>query len=208
VCLRKVFPHEVRNIIAFKKHSSVGPDGKAKYPLPAEGQAENLPRLLGGSVKDLDSEDHPSKPTPTPTRHWDEGWYLWTGKGRWAALEKTEKMMLDFQQQQQLEQARQSRKEIWHDYQEQLKQSVGDHPGAKPKHPPAWWGPLVPPKSISPDPRFVFFYSTPSYITNGESFKVLFHYWCHYPPTSLEYGTKLANLWRLLITSWESFKKV
>ncbi|KAF4620666.1 hypothetical protein D9613_000818 [Agrocybe pediades] len=149
VCLRKVFPHEVRNLVAFKKHNNVGPDGKAKYPLPAEGQAENLPRLLGGSSKD--TEDQPSKATQAPTRHWDEGWYLWTGKGRWAALEKTENMMLDFQQQQQLDQARQSRKEIWHDYQEQLKQSVGDQPGAKPK-PPAWWGPLVPPRSITQDP--------------------------------------------------------
>jgi hypothetical protein len=147
MCLRKVFPHEVRNVLAFKRHSTVGPDGKAKYPLPAEGQPDNLPRLLGGS-KD-DSEEHSSKPTTAPPKYWDEGWYLWTAKGRWAVVQKTEKMMLDLQHQQQLEQVRQSRKEIWQDYQEQLKQHVGDQSGGRPPPQAApWWGPIVPPKTV------------------------------------------------------------
>ncbi|KAF8897094.1 hypothetical protein CPB84DRAFT_1781550 [Gymnopilus junonius] len=146
ICLRKVFPHEVRNVVAFKHHNNVGPDGKAKYLLPAEGQSANLPRMLGGS-KDV-TEDNSSKPKATQPKYWDEGWYLWTATGRWAVVQKTEKMMLDLQHQQQLEQIRQSRKEIWQDYQEQLKQNVGDKPvGQTPPQAP-WWGPIVPPKNI------------------------------------------------------------
>ncbi|KAF8176515.1 hypothetical protein BJ912DRAFT_884522 [Pholiota molesta] len=146
LCIRKVFPHEVRNILAFKRHHSVGPDGKATYPLPAEGQPTNIPRILGGQPKD-DSEDAP-KPSSPPTKYWDEGWYLWSGQGRWSFLQKTEKMMLDLQSQQQVDAVRESRKELWHDYQEKLKQN----PGQQTKSPPLatqWWAPIVPPKSIS-----------------------------------------------------------
>ncbi|KAF8967927.1 hypothetical protein BDZ97DRAFT_1916500 [Flammula alnicola] len=146
VCLRKVFPHEVRNILSFKRHQSVGPDGKAKYPLPAEGQSANLPRMLGGLPKD-DSEDRPKAPSATPTKFWDEGWYLWTGKGQWAFLQKTEKMMFDLQNQQQLDMVRESRKEVWHDYQEQLKQNAGEQGERVPPIGAQWWGPIVPPKS-------------------------------------------------------------
>lgn len=67
--------------------------------------------------------------------------------------------MLDLQHQQQLEQVQQSRKEIWQDYQEQLKQNVGDKAtGQTPPQTP-WWGPIVPPKSIQ-DTRCVL--SSPS----------------------------------------------
>jgi len=149
LCVRKVFPHEVRNILSFKRHDVVGPDGKAKYPLPAEGQSANLPRILGGTSKD-ESEDRPT----AQTKYWDEGWYLWTGKGRWASQWKTDQMLVDLSKQQMLDKIREDRREIWQDYQEQLRQSV-DHQGdiSLPSQPP-WWVSLVPPKA-SEDVRCV-----------------------------------------------------
>lgn len=142
-----MFPHEVKNILSFKRHDSVGLDGKAKYPLPSEGQAGNLPRLLGGAPKD-DSQDQRSVPaSSTTTKYWEEGWYLWTGKGRWASQQKTEQMMLDLPRQQVLEKLREDRKELWEEYQDQLKQVDPQEDGI----PPAeiqWWGPLLPPKTL------------------------------------------------------------
>jgi hypothetical protein len=152
ICLRKVFPHEVRNVVSFKHHNSVGVDGKAKYPLPAEGQSANLPRYLGGSPKE--AEDRSSSPSGS-TKYWDEGWYLWTGKGRWAALQKTENMMLDFQRQHQLEILRQGKKEAWQKNQGQLKQSIGaqSSDGKVPQPPtPQWWrAPIFPPTTLQDD---------------------------------------------------------
>ncbi|KAJ3496825.1 hypothetical protein NLJ89_g10431 [Agrocybe chaxingu] len=147
VCIRKVFPHEVRNVLSFKRHSNVSVDGKAKYPLPAEGQSTNLPRLLGGTSKD-DSDDNPKASGAPPTKYWDEGWYLWTGKGRWASMQKTEKMMFDLGRQQQLEATRESRREIWQDYEDRLKQNSGE---SSERLQPAgqWWGPIIPPKTMS-----------------------------------------------------------
>jgi len=143
ICLRKVFPHEVRNVLSYKRHSNLGLDGKAKYPLPSEGQSANIPRYLGGSPKEADED---RSPTPAAsTKFWDEGWYLWTGKGRWAVLQKTENMMLDFQTQQQVETIREKRKEVWQNYQDQLKQNVGTQP-IDGKAPPWWRGYVVLPK--------------------------------------------------------------
>ena len=133
--------------MSFKRHEVLGPNGKAKYPLPSEGQADNLPRLLGGTTKD-NPEDHEDAPSAS-TSYWDEGWYLWTGKGRWVGQQKTEQMMLDLPKQQVLDKLRENRKELWQDYQEQLNQNANrqseEHlpsPGAQ------WWGPLVPPKTL------------------------------------------------------------
>ncbi|PPQ89781.1 hypothetical protein CVT25_008158 [Psilocybe cyanescens] len=147
VCIRKVFPHEVRNVLSFQRHNEVGPDGKAKYPLPAEGQPSNLPRILGGTPK-YDSGDPPPNAPASPTKHWDEGWYFWTGKGKWTVLQKTEEMMLDFQRQQKLEQIRQSRKDTWQEYQDQMQQNAGEQVGERKSRGPPWWTPLVPPKSV------------------------------------------------------------
>ncbi|KAH9485036.1 hypothetical protein JR316_0001940 [Psilocybe cubensis] len=147
VCLRRVFPHEVRNILSFHRHNEVGPDGKAKYPLPVEGQPSNLPRILGGTPKN-DSDDQPSSTSASPIKHWDEGWYVWTGKGKWTVLQKTEEMMLDFQRQRQLEQIRQKRKDMWLEQQDQMKQNGGELVGEQRPRGPPWWTPLVPPKSV------------------------------------------------------------
>jgi len=137
ICLRKVFPHEVKDMLSFKKHESVGPDRKAKYPLPIEGQPANLPRLLGGTSKNSDPKVQPV------TKYWDEGWYLWTGQSRWAFLEKTDLMKVDLQKQRQVEARQEIRKEIWHDYQEQLKRGLSGVADQQS------WMPIVPPMSRS-----------------------------------------------------------
>jgi hypothetical protein len=143
ICIRKVFPHEVKNILSFKKHENVGPDLKAKYPLPMEGQPINLPRLLGGT-SNSDSEDHPK---PSVTKFWDEGWYLWTGQNRWAFLQQTNMMMLDFQKQEEAELKNMRRKEVWDEYQEQLKREVPDQQSPS-------WGLIVPLRPMR-DTRYV-----------------------------------------------------
>ncbi|KIL68814.1 hypothetical protein M378DRAFT_34848, partial [Amanita muscaria Koide BX008] len=103
LCIRKVFPHEVRNILSFKHHRSIDTDGKARYPLPSEGQPENVPKLLGGKQGDDPDEKPHQLRKPENTKYWDEGWYVWTGKGRFAMQEKTETMVLDLEQQQRME---------------------------------------------------------------------------------------------------------
>jgi hypothetical protein len=146
ICLRKVFPHEVRNVISFKKHENVGPDGKAEFPLPKEGQPINLPRLLGGA-SNIDSE---GRPKPAPTKYWDEGWYLWTGQSRWTIFKEIDMMMKDLEEQKQAELKLERRKEVWHDYQEHLKRGLSGVAEQQSQ----FWGPIVPPRPY-PDTRYV-----------------------------------------------------
>lgn len=135
--------------MSFKRHEVVGSDGKAKYPLPSEGQSANLPRILGGSGTSKDeSEDRPKVVSSTPMKYWDEGWYMWTGKGRWASHRKTEQMVLDLFKQQMLEKIREDRREIWQDYQEQLKKSTGHKDDVLSPVQAPWWGSLAPPKTL------------------------------------------------------------
>jgi len=190
ICIRKVFPHEVRNVLSFKRHQSVGPDGKARYPLPSEGQSANLPRVLGGTPKD-DSEDAPKVPTAGPTKYWDEGWYVWTGKGRFAGMEKIEKMILDLPLQQKLEKIRESRKEVWHDYEERLKQNTGQQ-DVRNQVGPQWWGPLVAPKTIE-DAKCVVVISVASLSSNDITLSGLHLFLYPYHRTFHQYGAKSIN---------------
>jgi len=190
ICIRKVFPHEVRNVLSFKRHQSVGPDGKARYPLPSEGQSANLPRVLGGTPKD-DSEDAPKVPTAGPTKYWDEGWYVWTGKGRFAGMEKIEKMILDLPLQQKLEKIRESRKEVWHDYEERLKQNTGQQ-DVRNQVGPQWWGPLVAPKTIE-DAKCVVIISIASLSSNDITLSGLHLFLYPYHRTFHQYGAKSIN---------------
>ncbi|RXW19208.1 hypothetical protein EST38_g6640 [Candolleomyces aberdarensis] len=123
ICIRKVFPHEVRNVIAFKRHEKADAEGNVKYPLPAEGQTANLPRLLGGRPDDADDERPTPQSKPT-TKFWEEGWYFWTSTGRQAARDKLNMMQLDLQKQQMYSELRQEQRELWQDYQESLRKGV------------------------------------------------------------------------------------
>ncbi|KAF8891747.1 hypothetical protein BD779DRAFT_1621802 [Infundibulicybe gibba] len=146
ICIRKVFPHEVRNVVAFKSHRDVGPDGKAKYPLPAEGQPLNLPRYLGG--KPLEDSDEQPKPSNEARKYWQEGWYFWTSNSRWAVHDKTDTMIMDLEQQQQFATYQEQRREVWQDYQDHLQQTAGTNATGNQAESEAgsskWWGPIVP----------------------------------------------------------------
>ena len=112
-----------------------------------EGQSNNLPRLLGGTT----NSDSEGQPKPPATKYWDEGWYLWTAQSRWAFFQKTDMMMQDFQKQKQFELKHESRREVWHDYQEQLKRGVSGVADQQS------WGPIVPPRPV-PNTRYVSTY--------------------------------------------------
>ncbi|TFK44862.1 hypothetical protein BDQ12DRAFT_702199 [Crucibulum laeve] len=130
ICVRKVFPHEVRNIVAFKRHTNLGPDGKARYPLPAEGQSQNLPRYLGGKPSEDPNANSPSTATvrspssSADAKCWDEGWYLWTSNSSMGVHEKLENMGYDLARQQKHTTVHEYRKEVWQDYQDLLKRKA------------------------------------------------------------------------------------
>jgi len=146
LCVRKVFPHEVRNVIAFKQHKQVDQSGKATYRLPTEGQPANLPRILGGNppedTDDLNHKSHNSK-------NWDEGLYIWTGQGPMAAHQKIDSMSSDFEQQRRVVEMRERRREVWQDYQDSLRQKNDAD-----KEDVRTWVPNVPPRPL-PDTRCV-----------------------------------------------------
>jgi len=137
-CIRKVFLHEVRNVIGVKSHHNAGPDGQVKYPLPHEGQPENIPKLLGGKRSD-DPDEKPGKRRLDGTKYWNEGWYMWTGSGRWAMLEKTEMMLLDLEQQQRLEALKDRKRESMTETSMTKKQADGPEGAHRKK-----WGYVVP----------------------------------------------------------------
>ncbi|KAF4567477.1 hypothetical protein EYR40_006481 [Pleurotus pulmonarius] len=146
ICIRKVFTHEVRNIVSFRTHHNLDADGKAKYPLPKEGQPANLPPYLGGTdPESIDNDDHVRKPGDDK-KYWDEGWYLWYTKSSQGVWEKVWTMRRDLESQQQYEAAKDKRRQDWAEYQDYQKE-----PKATPVDSPApdkWWGPIVPPPPI------------------------------------------------------------
>ncbi|EGO00944.1 hypothetical protein SERLA73DRAFT_105438 [Serpula lacrymans var. lacrymans S7.3] len=102
ICLRRVFAHEVKRVVAHDNASKLHGASSRLFPLPPEGQP--------GSSRPLRqdpghfSEDHELSPpytSPEDTRYWEEGWYLWTSKSRWAAQEKFDLMTCDLHRQDQ-----------------------------------------------------------------------------------------------------------
>jgi hypothetical protein len=111
----------VKNVLSYKQHTNVGADGKAKYPLPAEGQPSNLPPVLGGVAPEDDDEESAKK----PTKYWDEGWYLWTGNTRKAMHEKTVTMRLNLENQGKLySYAKGESKDLWHEHQAKIQSNA------------------------------------------------------------------------------------
>ena len=147
ICIRKVFPHEVKNIVAFKNHRNVAADGKTKYPLPVEGQPANVPRYLGGMPTE---DDDVREPTVDGIKVWDEGWYFWTSDSRLAIHEKTDTMLMDLEQQRRLAEHREQRREVWQDYQDHLQNALQNQEGEDSHNgqPSRWWGPIVPPRPV------------------------------------------------------------
>ncbi|KAJ7502922.1 hypothetical protein B0H11DRAFT_1986997 [Mycena galericulata] len=142
ICLRKVFSHEVRNILQFKSHKDIGPDGKARYPLPPEGQPINLPRYLGG--KPSDDPEHGRK-SPGDTKYWDEGWYLWKTNSFVGVYNNISRMPYNLEGQARQESVKKAKRELWKEYQEFLRSGQPRTEENK------WLGPVVPPY-YGPDP--------------------------------------------------------
>lgn len=150
LCVRKVFPHEVKNILAFKRHKALDSNGKAIYPLPAEGQAANLPRMLGGRPPEDPEDSNYKHRAPEPPKSWDEGLYLWTGKGRLAAHEKMDSMSMDFERQRRVAAMREKRREVWQDYENTIRQQKSNDASTQDRI----WVPNIPPRPL-PDTRSV-----------------------------------------------------
>ncbi|XP_006461223.1 hypothetical protein AGABI2DRAFT_192757 [Agaricus bisporus var. bisporus H97] len=144
LCVRKVFPYEVKNILAFKRHKALDSNGKAIYPLPAEGQAANLPRMLGGRPPEDPEDSNYKHRAPEPPKSWDEGLYLWTGKGRLAAHEKMDSMSMDFERQRRVAAMREKRREVWQDYENTIRQQKSNDASTQDRI----WVPNIPPRPL------------------------------------------------------------
>lgn len=103
----------------------------AVYPLPAEGQPENVPRVLGGAES---SKSHtlssttsssssttliPTTSTPTvKTRSWSPGYYLFTSTTIYGTFEHLSSMSRDLPRQVARQKMMESMKREWVEYQE------------------------------------------------------------------------------------------
>ncbi|KAL0955980.1 hypothetical protein HGRIS_002159 [Hohenbuehelia grisea] len=154
ICIRKVFTHEVRNIISFRTHHNLDAEGKAKYPLPKEGHPSHLPAYLGGSPPaHADAEDQVQQKRPgDEAKFWDEGWYLWVSKSPVAVWEKLVTMRRDLQSQETYEAAKEKRKQDWVEYQGYRKNNPADttppNQATDDASSSRWWGPIIPPPPI------------------------------------------------------------
>lgn len=140
------------NVITFKTHPMVGPDGKAKYPLPAEGQPSNLPRYLGGKPAD-NSAPRRSGSNET-TKYWDEGWYFWTSSNPMSMFLKNSTMRMNFAQQEKFKAKREEMQATWEEYQDSLNGLTQLGEGNE-GSPVKLWAPNVPSHPL-PDIRLVW----------------------------------------------------
>ncbi|KAJ7072620.1 hypothetical protein C8F01DRAFT_255164 [Mycena amicta] len=141
VCVRKVFSHEVRNIVQFKSHKAIDSDGKARYPLPAEGQPANLPAYLGG--KQIEDPEHGRK-SPGDVKYWDEGWYFWKSTNFIGSHDTISRLPLNLETQARHDATRTVRRKVWEEYQDFVRS------GRPRTQENKWIGPVVPP-NVGPD---------------------------------------------------------
>ncbi|TEB38475.1 hypothetical protein FA13DRAFT_1726153 [Coprinellus micaceus] len=154
ISIRKVYPHEIRNVVSFKRHRRVSEEGQAQYPLPAEGQAANLPRVLGGLSPDDAEDDRPSPASKTATKFWQEGWYFWTTTSRQAAMQKTQSMKLNLDRQQAVVSRQQQMRDLWQDYQDDLSRGLDKDVLAQ-KYGGKVFGSIAPPPMVMPEESFM-----------------------------------------------------
>ncbi|GBE81275.1 hypothetical protein BKA93DRAFT_820935 [Sparassis latifolia] len=120
ICVRRVFSHEVQRIISV--HEGQEQIAQMKYPLPPEGQ--RTPSLTGMLSGQPNEENEPRQ---TEVRHWNEGWYLWSSKSRWAAQERMDLMMCDIERQAEWQRYKEEMNEKWthHGGEQAIHQSAG-----------------------------------------------------------------------------------
>jgi hypothetical protein len=137
-------------VVSFKRHRRVSEEGQAQYPLPAEGQAANLPRVLGGLSPDDAEDDRPSPASKTATKFWQEGWYFWTTTSRQAAMQKTQSMKLNLDRQQAVVSRQQQMRDLWQDYQDDLSRGLDKDVLAQ-KYGGKVFGSIAPPPMVMPE---------------------------------------------------------
>ncbi|OCB85814.1 hypothetical protein A7U60_g7166 [Sanghuangporus baumii] len=104
-----------------------------KYPLPPEGQRK-LFNFGVDDESDDDGDNSPSSRYPSATtnsnskgkekqgrevKYWEEGWYVWMTKNRWAAQEKMDLMMLDLEKQAHWQKVKEQEEHAWTESQSQ-----------------------------------------------------------------------------------------
>ena len=114
VCLRRVFAHEVNSILS--QSHAVKPAGgqNSGYPLPPEGQPSSA--IVDGIV---DGPNRDGRPSAKDVQYWQEGYYVWFTKNRWAAQEKIDLMMLDLARQTGWIRTKEQEERAWFDSQMQ-----------------------------------------------------------------------------------------
>ncbi|PCH36666.1 hypothetical protein WOLCODRAFT_140552 [Wolfiporia cocos MD-104 SS10] len=125
VCVRHVFAHEVTR--AFAAHKGQQPQSaNNKIPLPPEGQhIPTLADILIGETRE-DGEE----PPPEDVRHWEEGYYLWLSKSRWATQEKLDLMMNDLERQSEWQRYKERMTEQWEQQERQRQLKANSPAGA------------------------------------------------------------------------------
>ena len=112
MCLRRVFAHEVRNVLGFSRHRDAHADGTVQYPLPKEGQIrEESPDykiFISGQLEPL------RQPVPgAEVQYWEEGWYIWYSWSSLAANMHIELMPLDLAGQTKWLQSQEIKRKQW-----------------------------------------------------------------------------------------------
>ncbi|KAH9834223.1 uncharacterized protein C8Q71DRAFT_711834 [Rhodofomes roseus] len=107
-CLRRVFAHEVQRAIAV--HDGKPPPAHAKIPLPPEGQ--NIPSLTHILIGES-PEGQEGRAQQDEVRYWEEGYYVWLSKNKWAAHEKLDLMTFDLERQAVWAKYKQDKTEAW-----------------------------------------------------------------------------------------------
>ena len=125
-CLRRVFAHEVQRTLA--AHDAQGQSPKARYPLPPEGQhVPSLAHVLVGETPESQGQA-----PQDDVRYWEEGYYLWFSKSRWATQERLDLMMTSLERQAQWDKYKQDRTEAWEQQQQQQQQAQLNNANGQP----------------------------------------------------------------------------
>lgn len=123
MCIRRIFAHEVKSVLSNsaqqRRDDYVPPIQNNVHPLPPEGQpsAAIVDGIIGGPNQD-------GRPSAQDVRFWQEGYYVWFTKNRWAAQEKLDLMMLDLAHQTNWIRAKEQEERAWFDNQKQRVRSV------------------------------------------------------------------------------------
>lgn len=121
-CLRRVFAHEMQRAVAARDAQARNANAKARLPLPPEGQ--HVPSL--GDVLVGETPESQGHAPPDDVRYWEEGYYVWLSKSRWATQERLDLMMTSLERQAQWDKYKQDRTEAWEQQQQQMNKADGE----------------------------------------------------------------------------------